>query len=161
MERPGPAPRRELSEGKSAATDAGFLDNQERSGDFLVWHQHKHSIQPIFDFPVAVIPTPKKDEPGGFGMRGCEKTGIVQVSRQDDPSFLAGTIKHLHIRGPQSSDGGCMHGVVPLRRQPHHQVRRQRHVDEKPHRASSTVSSSERKAAYCKASPISPASRYG
>ena len=44
VERPGPAPRRELSEGKSAATDAGFLDNQERRGDFLVWHQDKHSI---------------------------------------------------------------------------------------------------------------------
>jgi hypothetical protein len=100
-EPPGPAIHRELSEGKSAATNADFLDNQERCGDFLGWHQHKHSIQPIFDFPVAVIPTPKKDESGGFGMSGREKAGIVQVRRQNDPSFQVGTIKHLHIRGPQ------------------------------------------------------------
>jgi hypothetical protein len=52
-----------------------------------------------------------------------------------------------------------VNGVVPLGREPLRQSGRQRHIDEKFHRASSTVSSSASSAAYCRASSMSSGSR--
>ena len=71
--------------------------------------------------------------------------------------MLASRVCQDHVVGLQSQpDERSMHRVMTLSDKPSSQGRWQRHIDEKLHLASSTVSSSASQAAYLSASSISP-----
>ncbi len=57
------------------------------------------------------------------------------------------SLKDLCIRAAVHREFICMDCVLAFGSQPLHQFRRQRHIDQKLHRLSSIVSSSERQAA--------------
>jgi hypothetical protein len=88
-----------------------------------------------------------------------QQSWIIQIGGNHGSRFLPRACQDFGIRGAIETHGRGVNGVVSLGCEPLRQGRRQRHIDEKFHRAKSTVSSSASKAAYCKASSMSSGSR--
>ena len=108
---------------------------------------------------LAPVAATKQDQAWSFRCGKSQQPWIIQIGGNHGSRFLPSAYQDFAIRRAIETHGRGVNGVVSLGREPLRQGRRQRHIDEKFHRASSIVSSSASKAAYCSASSMSSGSR--
>lgn len=107
----------------------------------------KQLPHPCDDVGVAPVAAAKQDQARLIGAGERKQARVVQVCSDNGALFRFGPSNDLHVRCPVHPDIESMDRIVSTIDQPARQGGRQRHVNEKLHPASSTVSSSARSAA--------------
>jgi hypothetical protein len=123
------------------------VDNGDRLLQLGFRNRSQYPIKEGQHLSIRVRSTTEEDDTWPVSPLECEKSGIVEIGRNNYTSLLSGGVENLLIECAREPDRGGMDALMPGPPKMCNRIRRHGHVHEEPHPLNSMTSSSARLAA--------------